>query len=220
MNIGKDWNDNVETPCTPSRGALQLQESKRSFRRQLEQLRDIDDKAMQSVRTAVVVIGFVVAAVGIVTRNGHVGLGIGATIFTVLGVFSLIVTVLAGIGTYSVTEYRGRLTDAERARLEQPTGNRSHRNAELVRIYRSWLDSTEDELSESAAFLGATLSALAAGMLSLSIAATLATFDVAFVFGHLSPVQVAALQFGIAVAAFVTIALATMLTIRSVNVYL
>lgn len=183
-------------------------------------MKDIDDKAMRSVRTAVVVIGFVVTAVGVVTRNGRVGLGTGSAVFTGIGVLFLTVTVFAGIGTCSVTEYRGRLTDVERARLERPAGVRSNPDAELARIYRSWLHSTEDELSESAAFLGATLVSLTVGMLSLSLAAALAAFEVAFVFEDFSLVRTVTVQFSIVVSALAAIGLATKLTVRGVNAYL
>jgi len=216
-HYGRD--DRRDRSDAPPSGRLQLEESRRSFHRQVEQLKDIDDKAMRSVRTAVVVIGFVVTAVGVVTRSGRVDIGVGSAVFTGIGLLFLTVTVLAGIGTYSITEYRGRLTDLERARLERP-GNCRTPNAELARIYRSWLNSTQDELTESSAFLGATLVAFTVGILNLSLAASIAAFEVTFALEGVSPVPTAVSYVVIVVSALVVIGLTTKLTIRSVNTYL
>lgn len=183
-------------------------------------MKDIDDKAMRSVRTAVVVIGFVVTAVGIATRDGRVALGVGPALFTGIGVFFLAITVVTGVGTSSVTEYRTQLSDAERARLDQPANPALGQRAELVRIYRSWLNSIEDELSESAAFLTATLTALTFGVLSLLTAASLAVVETVFPFETVSPFRAVLLHVGIVVSVFLGMGLATKLTVRSVNAYL
>lgn len=96
MTAGQRRNERDGPPYGLPRGTLQLEELRRSFHRQVEQLKGIDDKAMRSVRTAVVVIGFVVTAVGITLRDGTVSLGVGSTLFTGVGVFFLTVTVVAG----------------------------------------------------------------------------------------------------------------------------
>lgn len=220
MTLQNDPSKRETSPNAPPKGVLQLEESRRSFHRQIEQLKDIDEKAMRSVRTAVVVIGFVVTAVGIATRNGHVSFGVGPTLFTGFGVFFLAVTVVIGVGTSSVTEYRTRLSDVEYARVEQPTGSSRGSNAELVRIYRSWLNTTEDELSESAAFLTATLTALMFGVLSLLTAAALAVTETLFSFETASPFRSGLLHIAVVICVFLGMGLATKLTIRSVNAYL
>lgn len=220
MTAGQRQNECDGPPSGRPRGALQLEESRRSFQRQVEQLKDIDDKAMRSVRTAVVVIGFVVAAVGVVTRIGNVRLGYGSAIFTGFGVLFLIVTVVTGVGTATITEYRTRLTEVERARLERPAGGYPQRTAELVRIYHAWLDATEDELSESAASLGATLTALALGVLSLSIAGALAVLESTYLLEDLSPLHTVLLNLFAVVSVLVALGLGTKLTLRGVNTYL
>lgn len=220
MSLGTEPDGSSPTSDAPPRGGLQLEESRRSFRRQVEQLKDIDDKAMRSVRTAVVVIGFVVTATGITLRTGRVSLGLGPALFTGFGVFFLTVTVVAGVGTSSVTEYRTRLSDAERIRVDHPEGSRFRQDAELVRIYYSWLDSTEDEISESVAFLSATLTALTLGVLSLLTATSLAVVQTVFPFELASPFRVILFHVGVVVSVFLGVGLATKLTIRSVNAYL
>lgn len=220
MTAGQRRDECDGPPYGRPRGALQLEESRRSFQRQVEQLKDIDDKAMRSVRTAVVVIGFVVTAVGVVTRIGNVSLGYGSAIFTGFGVLFLIVTVVTGVGTATITEYRTRLTEVERARLERPVDGPPQRTAELVRIYHAWLDATEDELSESAASLGATLTALALGVTSLSIAGALAVLEATHLLDDLSPIHTVLLNLFAVVSVLVALGLGTKLTLRSVNPYL
>jgi len=217
-HYGRD--DRRDRPDAPPRGRLQLEEARRSFHRQVAQLKDIDDKAMRSVRTAVVVVGFVVTAVGVVSRIGDLRLGLGSAIFTAIGVLFLTGTVVAGVGTATVTEYRTRLTEAERARLDRPTGGHPRRNAELLRIYHSWLDATERELSQSAASLGATLASLGLGVLSLSIAGALAVLEATSVFGTFSPLRRLLLNLFIVVSILIVLGVGTTLTVRGLNRYL
>lgn len=197
------------------RGTLQLEESRRSFRRQVEQLQDIDDKAMRTVRTAVLVIGFVVTATGITLRDGTVGFG--SAVFTGLGVFFLTITVVSGIGTYSITEYKNRLTDAERARIEDRASVTPERTAELVRMYYSWMDALDEQLSEQVAYLTVTLFALVLGVSSLLIAATLVVVtNASFFEGLLKPVRVV-VGMGTALSILSAMLLATRLSIKKLN---
>lgn len=215
-SLPDDRRDSRRSP----RGRLQLQESRRSFHRQVEQLKDIDDKAMRSVRTAVVVIGFVVTAVGVVSRIGGVSLGVGSALFTGVGVLFLTATVVVGVGTATVTEYRTRFTAEEYARLERPAGGPGRREDELTRIYYSWLDETEDELAERAASLGATLATLGFGVLSLSIAGALAVLEATPPFGRLSLLLTVLSNLLTVVFVLGVLGLATKLTIRGLKWYL
>lgn len=217
MSVGKRRDERDGRRPTPARGTVQLEESQRSYDRQVEQLQDIDDKAMRSVRTAVLVIGFVVSAVGVTLRNGTVSLGLGPTLFTGLGVFFLTVTVVAGIGTYSITEYRSRLTDAERARLDAAEENGLKRNAELVRMYYSWLDATSDQITEQGAYLTTTLFALVFGVLSLLTAASLATVESLDALEHLTTLQIVVLEVATTGIVFIGVLAATRLSIKKVK---
>lgn len=218
MTIGNERDDPDGRPSTPPRGSLQLEESQRSYHRQVERLQDIDDKAMRTVRTAVLVIGFVVSAVGVTLRNGSIRLGLAPTLFTGIGVFFLAVTVVAGVGTYSITEYRSRLTDAERARLDCAEQNGFEQNAELTRMYYSWLDSTSEQLTRQGAYLTTTLFALVFGVLSLLIAASLATVESMNSLAELTMLQITVIEVTTVLFVLIGVLVATRLSIERMKV--
>lgn len=212
--FGRLWSDSERS----GEGVLQLKESRRSFRRQVEQLKDIDDKAMRSVRTAAVIIGFVVTAVGITLRTGRANLGLGPALFTGLGVFFLTLTVIAGVGTHSTTEYRNQLTDVERARLEGINESSPRRNAELIRIYYSWLESTKNQITEQGTYLSTTLFALLSGVLSLLTAASLAVIEWLYSVNSLTTFQIAVIEIGTSVLVIFGVLVVTRLLITKMKV--
>ena len=173
---------------------------------------------MQSVRTAVVVIGFVVTAVGITVRNGNLTFGFGPAILTGFGVFFLTVTITAGVGTYSITEYKNRLTDAERARLERRTPPTSGQRGELVRIYYSWMETLDQQLTEQVAYLTVTLFTLVLGVLTLLSAATLVVVENGSLFDGLPKLLRPFLKIITAILVFSVSLLATRLSIKEMNV--
>jgi len=125
---------------------------------------------MRSVRTGVVVLGFVVTAIGVTSRLDTISPRLVPALFTALGIFCLAATIILGVGTYTVTEYPGRLTAAQRARLDQPSSPSRSERAELLRIYWNWTDLNEQEIDVNSTYLGATLLTLTLGILSLFIA--------------------------------------------------
>lgn len=111
-------------------------------------------------------LGFVVTAIGVASRLGTVSLRLLPAAATAIGVLLLSATVLIGIGTYTVTEYPGKMTAKQRAQLDQ-SPNSARR---LSGIYRTWNDLNEDEIRTNSTYLGVTLLALSGGMLALLVA--------------------------------------------------
>jgi hypothetical protein len=139
-----------------------LEELRREHDRQIDQLRDVDDKAMRSVRTATVIAGFVVAAVGITAREGDVLVGWLPFALASIGLLFLAGTVFIGSATYIVTEYPGRL---DRRRLPQQRF-RTHED-ELIELYQRWTKLTSREISQNNVYVFYTVSSLFLGVLLL-----------------------------------------------------
>lgn len=140
MSGDDDPTDSFRPALEPGedRGHPTLREQRRTFDRQIDKLREIDDKAMRTVRTAVLIIGFVVSAAGVVSQLNGVDIGNTATATVIVGVFLLLVTVFLGLGTYTATAYKGRLTSGEFARLMKPFPPLDSERKTLRSMYRGW----------------------------------------------------------------------------------
>lgn len=142
-----------------------LRELHRQHNRQIDQLRDVDDKAMRSVRTATVIAGFVIAAVGITAREGEVLVGWVPFTLASVGLLLLSGTVFIGSSTYIITEYPGRIDRRRLPERKPPT----HKD-ELIQMYRRWTDLTSQELTRNKTYVFYTVSSLFLGVLFLLIA--------------------------------------------------
>lgn len=87
--------------------------------RQISLLDDLEDKAMWTARTAVILLGILVSGAGIAGRPGLVGLPIGATITFGLGAAGLIVTIFVGVGVYTVSQPRFGVGDSHRREVTE-----------------------------------------------------------------------------------------------------
>jgi hypothetical protein len=150
------------------RSEIPLNESRRTVDRKLEELRDIDDKAVRSVRVALVVIGFLVAGAGVVTGNGTPSVGPISWFYAGLGVFSLAISVISGIGTFTVSFPKTHLSSSERVSLLREASAEDGTPArELTAINFRWAEALEQELRTNYSFLNLTLVALVSGALFL-----------------------------------------------------
>lgn len=84
--------------------ALRLthEESRAVLDQQLEQLTELDTKAMWTVRTAVVLLGLIASVVGVIGIPVGTRFILGATVAFGLAVCGLFLTVFVGVGTYTV----------------------------------------------------------------------------------------------------------------------
>jgi hypothetical protein len=105
MNGGSNTAD--EFPDTSATEALKnaVEESRREYDKKVETMEEIDDKAMRSVRTAIILVGLVVSAVSVGGPDSIGRFAILPVLVGALGVVALIISVVYGIGAYSATQY-------------------------------------------------------------------------------------------------------------------
>ncbi len=141
-----------------------LEELRREYDQKIEQLELIDKKAIQSVRTAVLVIGFIIAAAGIATREGDVSVGWIPVAAATIGLLLLIATVLIGSAVYLITEYPGEIN-------KKSLPSRRHRTHkdELIKMYRRWSGLCSKEIEENNKYMTYTIFSKFLGILSLLI---------------------------------------------------
>ncbi|GGL25966.1 hypothetical protein GCM10009037_07000 [Halarchaeum grantii] len=148
---------------------LTLEESRQVMDHQIALFDEIDDKAMRSVRTAVIVVGFVVSAFGIAGPGAITQLGISALGFGVMGVLFLLVTIFAGIGTYTVSDIPYGIGPSYRDEVRRGYSEREWIH-ELLEGYDEWSEYLEEEEARNRRYLDVTQFSLftGSGMLSLS----------------------------------------------------
>jgi hypothetical protein len=113
-----------------------LEAARRVYDRQVSELENIDDKAMQTSRTAVLILGFIAA--GLTAAGPSVADDIHLTPFThgVLGTLALVASAFISVGVYTVTEYDWEIEPADlEAARHAPRGR--------------WLDAATDSLDEA-----------------------------------------------------------------------
>lgn len=79
--------------------------SEREYDKLVASVEEIDDKAMRTVRTTVIILGFVVSAIGISGPEALGEISVLPVFFGAWGVTMLLVSVMLGIATYAVTTY-------------------------------------------------------------------------------------------------------------------
>lgn len=110
---------------------------------QIALLNELDDRALRTARTSVVVLGILVSAFGIAGRDTVGDLPLVVQVFGVLGVILLSMTVLVGIALYSSTDITFGIGDAHREEL----ANTSYTEREWLRLlpdeYADWSETME-----------------------------------------------------------------------------
>jgi hypothetical protein len=145
-------------------------ESRQVLSEQLRLLNDIDDKAMRSVRTSVILLGLVVSAVQLgnsslsVAKLGSWSFGFGMT-----GVCLLLLSVVTGVQTYSVSRPAFGVSDEHRADVVEGNYSEHEWLQFQLREYDQWIDSATQMNNKNAVLLHATLSSMVLGVLSLLV---------------------------------------------------
>jgi hypothetical protein len=113
-----------------------LEAARRVYDRQVSELENIDDKAVQTSRTAVLILGFVAA--GLTAAGPSIADDIHLVTFLhgVLGTLTLVASAFVSVGVYTVTQYNWELEPADlEAARHAPRGR--------------WLDAATDSLDEA-----------------------------------------------------------------------
>jgi len=158
-----------------------LTESRRSVDRKLDKLREIDEKAVRSVRVSLVVVGFLVASAGILNGNNSPSVSAASWAYASIGVFSLSVSTVAGVGTIAASDFKTSLSEEERKRVRDDFHSEDGIPAVvLTEINTEWGAILDEELRRNIGYLGVTLGTLLTGMLFLLAAGLLLTLQYLF----------------------------------------
>lgn len=151
-------------------GALETvrTESREVLKQQIQLLGDIDDKAMRTVRTSVLFIGLVISAIQLSGNSLSVGdLGAWPFRLATAGVTFLLVSIVTGIWTYSVSDPDFGVSDDHRR--DVVAGGYSEREWLLFQLteYNEWTDSMESTNENNVVGLHTTLFSLVTGVFAL-----------------------------------------------------
>jgi hypothetical protein len=149
-------------------------ESREVLGEQISLLGDIDDKAMRTVRTAVLFIGLVISAIQI-SGDSITTEEIGTWPFrlTTSGVVFLLASIVAGIWTYSVSDPSFGVSSDHRK--DVVAGGYTEREWLLFQLneYDEWTESVRETNQTNVVGLHTTLFSLVAGVLCLLLSAVL-----------------------------------------------
>lgn len=169
----EDVSDADDAPAeTVDTAALETvrSESRDVLSEQIRLLNDIDDKAMRSVRTAVLFIGLVVTAVQISEDpTAFTDLGPWPFRLAVGGVSFLLTSVLLGIYTYSVSEPEFGVSEDHRNDVVQGGFSRHEWLLFQLNEYDEWTESMSKVNQRNATLLHGTLVATVLGIGSLLV---------------------------------------------------
>lgn len=157
-----------------------VEESRREYDKKVETMEEIDDKAMRSVRTAVILLGLVVSAVS-VAGPGAVGeVAVLPVLVGALGVVALTVSIIYGIGTYSATQYPTGIGPMHRN--DVITGGYSHDEWFLSMLdeYDDWSMEIADEVSKNLGYLEVVQFSLSVGVIALLVSAGMVVLKTAY----------------------------------------
>lgn len=150
---------------------LALREARRQLDNQVQIVEGIDDKAMRTVRTAVLILGFVASTLGIAGPDALRGLSLIPLLLLSFGVLCLFTAALTGIGTYAFTEYTLGISIDEMQ--HDPDVGRTEWLDEALASYEQLIGSLEGKLNDNSEFVVEAQFALLAGVSSLLIGASM-----------------------------------------------
>lgn len=148
-----------------------LEESRRTFDKEIETINEIDDKAMRVARTGVIVIGIVVSVIAVLGPEAIVSMP--STVFglSIVGVGLIFGSIVYAYGTIAVTEFPTGIGSPHRE--EAKSGAYTEREWLMLMLseYDSWVDEVEQEVEQNVVYLEETMLLLLVGLLLLSLAA-------------------------------------------------
>lgn len=169
MSEDGDDTDVTRSIRQPDSRALEvtLAESRRTLDKQLNHLQEIDDKAMRTVRTAVIVVGFVVSALGIASPSSVIQLQTQTLLFSASGVALLTVAAIMGVATYSVTDVPLGIGPSYREEVQVGGYTNREWTRELFTGYDRWAEELTTEIARNRDLLNVAQILLVAGLFCL-----------------------------------------------------
>jgi len=148
-----------------------LESGRRVYDRQADELGSIDDKAMRTARTSVLILGFIAAALTAAGPDALTEIEAGPTIAAGFGSLSLLASAFVSIGIYSVTEYPTEIRDRD-LQAAPHTPKRNWIDSAITRVNEANTE-LEYEIVQNSRFLNWAQVLLLMGVLLLSFATTL-----------------------------------------------
>lgn len=148
-------------------------ESRHVLDQQIALLYDIDDKAMRTVRTALLLIGILLSAAGILGREGLSG--VETVTLGILGtsILCLLLVVIVGTATYSVTSVPFGVSSPYRDEVRTQGYDENEWLLEILDGYDEWTNELREENKENAFLLLVTQGTLLLALALLVIAGSL-----------------------------------------------
>lgn len=111
-------------------------------------MEEIDDKAMRSVRTAVILVGLVVSAVSVAGPSAIGEFSLFPILIGALGVVALAVSIIYGISIYSVTEYPTGIGSIHRTDVITGGYGQNEWNVSMLNDYDEWANKITEEIDQ------------------------------------------------------------------------
>jgi hypothetical protein len=137
---------------------------------------DVDDKAIWSVRTAVLVIGLLLSAGTLGNLPQFLTLPWYVHGLAGFGVASLVLSVFLGIGAYTITEASPGISHQRRMEAYQRKYAEHEWQRQLLHGYQSWIDEQETWNERNGYYLFLTHLFLLAGTTSIVVVGAVALF--------------------------------------------
>lgn len=136
----------------------------------------LDDKAMRTVRTAVILLGILVTATGIVGRTYVGNPPTGATLGFAIGAMGLVGTIFRGVGAYTVTEPRFGVDGSHHREVTVTPYSEREWLTLLLGEYEKWTDEMTETNTANANYVYQTQALMAGSLVVLLLATTLLAF--------------------------------------------
>ena len=146
------------------------EESRAMLDHQIALLNDIDDKVMRTVRTGVILTGLAVSALSVGGAAALESAGTAPLWLAELGVVALVVAVVHGIATYTVSEVTYGIGNSYRIEIQNSRHTEREWLVKLLDGYSEWIGDIRAETDQNANLLSQIQLLLLTGILFLSLA--------------------------------------------------
>jgi len=145
-----------------------LRESRESYETQIAKMESLDDKALRSVRTAVLILGFTSSVISFGSIDSISSLLLPTVLSAVVGIAALLVSAVVGVGTYTVTQYEPGVRPQDRDIARDLSTEEWYEH--MLDKYDEWSQNLAAELEKNTGYLELTQLSLIGGVVALVLA--------------------------------------------------
>lgn len=181
MSSGSETSET--TPASTSQtDALKnaVEESQRGYDKKVEIIEEIDDKAMRSVRTAVILSGLVASAIGVSGPSAIGSFTMLPILIGGLGVVALTVSIIYGIGVYTVTRYTTGIGPSHRSDVITGGYTSDEWLVEMLHEYDDWSKKIDREIDNNKTYLDIVQLSLLLSVVALLTSSTMVVLKLAY----------------------------------------